>query len=179
MPNNAHPDSTFSSHVHNDWTYLATDEYPQPDIRGPMPNNAHPDSTFSSHVHNDWTYLNTDEYPQPDIRGPMPNNAHPDSTFSSHVHNDWTYTQLNAEGIDLAIPEYAGDEDRGYVRSVPSRFQNERDDRLMHSLISRYALEVRQNGKGTGAFFLDKDAAKAVSQEVATSHLNLSGKKAK
>jgi hypothetical protein len=22
MPENAHPDSTFSSHVHNDWTYL-------------------------------------------------------------------------------------------------------------------------------------------------------------
>ena len=21
MPKNAHPDSTFSSHVHNDWTY--------------------------------------------------------------------------------------------------------------------------------------------------------------
>ena len=57
MPKNAHPDSTFSSHVHNDWTYLQQQEYPQPDIRGPMPKNAHPDSTFSSHVHNDWTYL--------------------------------------------------------------------------------------------------------------------------
>ena len=56
MPENAHPDSTFSSHVHNDWTYAQVDEYPQPDIRGPMPQNAHPDSTFSSHVHNDWTY---------------------------------------------------------------------------------------------------------------------------
>jgi len=33
------------------------DEYPQPDIRGPMPKNAHPDSTFSSHLHNDWTQL--------------------------------------------------------------------------------------------------------------------------
>jgi len=49
----------------------------------------------------------------------------------------------------------------------------------MHSLISRYALEVRQNGKGTGAFFLDKNAAKAVSEEVTQSHLHLSGKKAK
>ena len=58
MSHNAHPDSTFSSHVHNDWTYaqLEAGEYPQPDIRGPMPHNAHPDSTFSSHVHNDWTY---------------------------------------------------------------------------------------------------------------------------
>jgi hypothetical protein len=49
----------------------------------------------------------------------------------------------------------------------------------MNSLISRYSLEVRQNGKGTGAFFLDKDAAKAVSEEVTQSHMNLSGKKAK
>ena len=61
MPVNAHPDSTFSSHVHNDWTQLQMDkrnmEYPQPDIRGPMPVNAHPDTTFSSHVHNDWTQL--------------------------------------------------------------------------------------------------------------------------
>jgi len=96
MPVNAHPDSTFSSHVHNDWTQLQlnNEEYPQPDIRGPMPVNAHPDSTFSSHVHNDWTQLQLGEYPQPDIRGPMPVNAHPDSTFSSHVHNDWTQLQL-------------------------------------------------------------------------------------
>ena len=31
-------------------------EYPSPDIRGPVPENAHPDSTFSSHLHNDWTH---------------------------------------------------------------------------------------------------------------------------
>ena len=63
MPKNAHPDSTFSSHLHNDWTLAQIDEYPQPDIRGPMPQNAHPDSTFSSHVHNDWTYAQLGEYP--------------------------------------------------------------------------------------------------------------------
>ncbi len=56
---------------------------------------------------------------------------------------------------------------------------NTSDFRIWTSLISRYALEVRQNGKGTGAFFLDKDAAKAVSEEVTQSHMNLSGKKAK
>ena len=64
-PRNAHSDSTFSSHLHNDWTVLQTDseinEYPQPDIRGANPRNAHPDSTFSSHVHNDWTFMQ--EYP--------------------------------------------------------------------------------------------------------------------
>ena len=66
MPVNAHPDSTFSSHVHNDWTQLQLGEYPQPDIRGPMPVNAHPDSTFSSFIHNDWTQVQTDAV----IRGP-------------------------------------------------------------------------------------------------------------
>ena len=92
-PQNAHPDSTFSSTLHNDWTNLQTSEYPQPDIRGAAPQNAHPDSTFSSTLHNDWTNLQTVEYPQPDIRGAQPRNAHPDSTFSSHLHNDWTLAQ--------------------------------------------------------------------------------------
>ena len=63
MPVNAHPDSTFSSFTHNDWTQLQAKaqnmEYPQPDIRGPMPVNAHPDSTFSSFTHNDWTQVQT------------------------------------------------------------------------------------------------------------------------
>jgi len=62
MPKNPHEDSTFSSFIHNDWTYAQVDEkektkeYPQPDIRGPMPKNPHEDSTFSSFIHNDWTY---------------------------------------------------------------------------------------------------------------------------
>ena len=66
MPKNAHPDSTFSSFLHNDWTLPQLEEYPQPDIRGPMPKNAHPDSTFSSHLHNDWTLLQDDNLVQLD-----------------------------------------------------------------------------------------------------------------
>ena len=48
---------------------ISQEEYPQPDIRGPMPKNPHDDSTFSSFIHNDWTYaqvdqkLNGKEYP--------------------------------------------------------------------------------------------------------------------
>ena len=152
MPKNAHPDSTFSSHVHNDWTYLQNGEYPQPDIRGPMPKNAHPDSTFSSHVHNDWTYLQNGEYPQPDIRGPMPKNAHPDSTFSSHVHNDWTYNQVSdsesssdsdSDDANVQLDDFehfpanfdGAEAGEGYKRAVPDRFTEQRDDRLMNSLI--------------------------------------------
>ena len=63
MPKNAHPDSTFSSHLHNDWTLMQLNkepnhpEYPTPEQRGPVPENAHPDSNFSSHLHNDWTMV--------------------------------------------------------------------------------------------------------------------------
>ena len=48
-----------------------------------------------------------------------------------------------------------------YDRVVPDRFSEERDDRLMNSLISNYALEVRDvNGQPTGHFFLNKEQAK-------------------
>jgi hypothetical protein len=209
MPRNAHPDSTFSSHLHNDWTVLQTDakEYPQPDIRGPMPRNAHPDSTFSSHLHNDWTVVQTDakEYPQPDIRGPMPRNAHPDSTFSSHLHNDWTLAQLEVEDevdedddmedeveenedelmevpeddenlqldrFEHFVPNFDGaDAAKGYYREVPEEFTEERDDRLMNSLIKTYALEMKDDsGRPSGHFFFDRDAARAVSNEVVHTH---------
>lgn len=86
MPQNAHPDSTFSSHVHNDWTYLQTK------------------TTMSSAE--EWAYVqmlmqppkpgNRTEYPTPEQRGPVPENAHPDSNFSSHLHDDWTHVQLEA-----------------------------------------------------------------------------------
>jgi hypothetical protein len=168
MPRNAHPDSTFSSHLHNDWTYVQ--EYPQPDIRGPMPRNAHPDSTFSSHLHNDWTYLQANEYPQPDIRGPMPRNAHPDSTFSSHLHNDWTYLQLDK--FEHFTPQFdEAETDGGYKRLVPEQYTEERDDRLMNSLIKNYALEMKDdNGRPSGHMFLNKDAARKVSNEVVHTH---------
>ena len=196
MPKNAHPDSTFSSHLHNDWTLaqLSNEEYPQPDIRGPMPNNAHPDSTFSSHLHNDWTLaqLSNEEYPQPDIRGPMPNNAHPDSTFSSHLHNDWTLAQLNdsdsddetnvqleSEKFEHFTPSFNDAEAQGgYSRRVPDTFMAERDDRLMNSLISTYALEMKdENGQPSGHFFFDRDAARSASAEVVHTHFNYNDSK--
>ena len=77
MPENAHPDSTFSSHVHNDWTYLQMKkqepthpEYPTPEQRGPIPENAHPDKNGSFHLYDNWTYLQTEatDYPVQDQR---------------------------------------------------------------------------------------------------------------
>ena len=175
MPKNAHPDSTFSSHLHNDWTQLQLGEYPQPDIRGPMPKNAHPDSTFSSHLHNDWTQvqLGLEEYPQPDIRGPMPKNAHPDSTFSSHLHNDWTNVQLS--DIEAFTPGNS-DAQGGYERVTPDRFTEERDDTLMRSMIENYAIEFKdKDGKPSGHFFFNKAAAKDASSEVCKTHLPKTG----
>jgi len=171
--------------LHNDWTLaqLNNEEYPQPDIRGPIPQNAHPDSTFSSHLHNDWTLAQLDEYPQPDIRGPIPQNAHPDSTFSSHLHNDWTLVQesddseddeenVQLEKFENFLPNFDGaGAQGGYERTVPSEFMEERDDRLMHSLIKNYSLEMKDmNGAPSGHFFFDKAAAEAASNEVVHTH---------
>ena len=42
-----------------------------------------------------------------------------------------------------------------------------RDDRLMNSLIKNYALESKdENGKASGHFYFDRNAAMAVSKEV-------------
>ena len=47
---------------------------------------------------------------------------------------------------------------------MPNRFDAERDDRLMNSLIGSYALEMKtKDGVPSGHFFLDHDAAYSVS----------------
>ena len=38
----------------------------------------------------------------------------------------------------------------GYVRNVPVQYREMRDDRLMNSLISSYAREIKRDGKLTG-----------------------------
>ena len=45
-----------------------------------------------------------------------------------------------------------------------------RDDRLMNSLISKYAREVKLEGKLTGQMFLNKEDAQKVSDEVLKDH---------
>ena len=100
----------------------------------------------------------------------MPRNAHPDSTFSSHLHNDWTLAQLDQIDSFSAGDDFAATKG-GYARQMPTRFDDERDDRLMNSLISNYALEMKDgNGKPSGHFFFDRDAARAVSEEVVGTH---------
>jgi len=56
VPENAHPDANFSSHLHDDWTHAQRNsaEYPAPELRGPVPQNAHPDDEFKDVLHGDY-----------------------------------------------------------------------------------------------------------------------------
>ena len=160
MPKNAHPDSTFSSHLHNDWTQVQTavEEYSQPDIRGPMPKNAHPDSTFSSHLHNDWTQVQLNQK----------NAIESDDESSSDDEED---VDLQTGDIDVFQAWENGAHDNGYTREIPERFSEERDDTLMRSLIQNYAIEIKDDkAKPTGHFFFNKEAASNAADEIVKTH---------
>jgi hypothetical protein len=102
----------------------------------------------------------------------MPKNAHPDSTFSSHLHNDWTLLQLDNQKFENFMPNFDGAEaNNGYKRAMPQRFEEERDDRLMNSMIATYALEMKDDqGQPSGHFFFDKDAARSAAAEVVSTN---------
>jgi hypothetical protein len=62
-----------------------------------------------------------------------------------------------------------------YQRTVPDIYSEEKDDRLMNSLISKYATEGNSNVAGNGQFYLvDKDALD-VAKEVGNTHLGHTG----
>ena len=73
------------------------------------------------------------------------------------------YEEIPAFHADAAYGE-------GYSRYVPVQYREMRDDRLMNSLISTYAREVKRDGKLTGQLFLNHDDASAVAAEVTKSH---------
>ena len=66
------------------------------------------------------------------------------------------------------IPAYMFGSDAlgAYSRTMPHQYTQERDDRLMNSLIKNYAREIKQDGKQTGQMFLNHDDAQAVAAEV-------------
>ena len=70
------------------------------------------------------------------------------------------------------IPAYMVGSDAlgSYDRTMPKRFTQERDDRLMNSLVKNYAREISIDGKPTGQMFLNHDDAVAVSNEVLKTH---------
>ena len=60
--------------------------------------------------------------------------------------------------------------DSGYKRVMPPQFEEERDDRLMNSMVANYAREVKNAGDLTGHLFLNKADAKRAAQEVVSNH---------
>ena len=70
------------------------------------------------------------------------------------------------------VPAYMDKSDAagGYKREMPARFDEERDDRFMNSVIANYAREIKVNGKLTGVMMLNKDDACALSAEVRRTH---------
>jgi hypothetical protein len=64
-----------------------------------------------------------------------------------------------------------------YDRVMPAKFNEEKDDRLMNSIIGKYALEGKAGGKPNGKFFLDKKGAAGVASEVVDTHFGFKGEK--
>ena len=68
------------------------------------------------------------------------------------------------------MPAIMDGHDTGYTRNMPARFSEERDDRLMNSMVGSYAREVFNDGKPTGHLFLNKEDARAAAAEVIRDH---------
>jgi len=62
-----------------------------------------------------------------------------------------------------------------YNKKVPAHFNQEGDDQLMKSLITKYSVEGNTNGKPNGHFFLTKDDVHAASSEVVKTHMGFKG----
>jgi len=58
----------------------------------------------------------------------------------------------------------------GYEKKIPERFSEERDDRLMNSILNNYSHEVKIDGKLTGHNFSNKDDAMGLYKEVMRTH---------
>ncbi len=58
---------------------------------------------------------------------------------------------------------------------MPAKFSEEKNDRLMNSIIGNYALEGKTDGKPNGIFFLDKKGAAGVASEVVGTHFGFKG----
>ena len=63
--------------------------------------------------------------------------------------------------------------DTGYTRNMPNRFAEERDDRLMNSVIGNYAREIKVKGALTGVMMLNLEDATALAAEVKRTHVGM------
>ena len=72
--------------------------------------------------------------------------------------------------IDLSMEGFDGKGGYEREKSIPQRFTAERDDRLMNSILSKYAIEVNVDGENTGHMFCNEKGARALSEEVLATH---------
>ena len=78
-------------------------------------------------------------------------------------------------------PWQSGQQVDGYERVIPGRFQAGSDDLFMRSVIANYAVEKKacddegKNCKPSGSFWLNKNGARALGQEVLQTHKGLAG----
>ena len=67
-----------------------------------------------------------------------------------------------------------------YIREPTAQFANPwpgNDDKLMNSLIMKYAIEGNTNGQGNGKFFMTRNTMERVSREVVGTHFGWTGAK--
>ena len=83
---------------------------------------------------------------------------------------DKANVQLDTKYSEIPASMVGSDAIGSYSRSTPHQYTQERDDRLMNSLINNYAREIVQDGKQTGQMFLNKEDAEKVSNEVLRTH---------
>ena len=78
---------------------------------------------------------------------------------------------------DYFMPGFSGTIGKSaYARVTPERFSSDDDDIFMRSMIQKYALEAQdKEGAPTGAFWMDKAAAKAAASEVLCTHKKICG----
>ena len=106
--------------------------------------------------------------------------ANETDSSESDSDNDESLVQTSKGNEYSEIPAYMiGSESHGsfVTRDIPERFKEERDDRLMNSLIDNYAREVKIGEQKTGHMYCNHDDAQAVSREVIESHFKWDEKK--
>ena len=66
---------------------------------------------------------------------------------------------------------------RVYHRVIPERFSGDSDDQLMKSILTKYAVEMRdpKTGEANGQFFVDESGAFAIAREVIATHMGMKG----
>ena len=90
----------------------------------------------------------------------------------SESDSDSEEENVQLKGDYGEVPAYMDKSDAagGYERAMPDRFTEERDDRLMNSIIGKYAREIKVKGALTGVMMLNLGDATALAAEVKSTH---------